>query len=802
MHPDVEMTLFDTQSSAPWHLSRLDQATAPADGTYTYPASAGAGVRVYIVDTGISPNAGQLGSRLLPGVSALAGDASTADCQGHGTHVAGIVASTTYGVAKKASVVPVRVFSCSGSTSSSTVISGLNWIAANHPAGTPGIVNMSLGGPASSPLDTAVQNLITRGLIVTVAAGNGGDDRIGDNACLESPARVPAALTVGATTTTDARADYSNYGSCLDLFAPGSAVRSLSHTDASSSVMMSGTSMATPVVAGVAALAWAEAPGTTARQVESRLMSTARTGLVSSRGTGSPDRLVAVSMAAPADSAGALAIAAEHQRQGGAGGPLGSPTTPASCAYVATECWGEFATGVIFWNASSGTIVVGPELIAAYRAAGGPSGTVGPPTTAAQIASGGIRQSFRFGVGYSSTAGSVIHRTGSAIHARYAAAGGPAGVMGWPTTGETCVSSRCVAEFERGAITWIPSAGVQEVGPDFVVEYRRAGGPWGPLGVPIDIRRAYSAGLTGTAQNLEGGYLYGSSAGTVALRKNSGIFQRYSQAGSQYGALGWPTAPEECVGASCRADFENGSIAWTPSTGVRVVAEPLRAAWDSLGAQSGVLGSPRGERVEYFTGTSRAGSAQDFVGGYVYSSTAGTVGLRKNSGIFQRYGASGSQYGPAGWPASEERCWEPTACAVSFERQTITWTPSAGVRVVEGPLDGAYRAAGGPQGSLGPAVSDVFADPSNGGGVAQAFVGGYGYRSAAGAAVLASNSAVFLEYARQGSQRGALGWPRASERCDADACVLVTQGGWITWDRKSPTATTVLSASSAAIRQG
>lgn len=292
VHPDVEMTLFDTQTSAPWHLSRLDQAAAPADGTYTYPASAGAGVRVYIVDSGIAPNAGQLGSRLLPGVSALAGDASTADCQGHGTHVAGIVASTTYGVAKKASVVPVRVFSCSGSTSSSTVISGLNWIAANHPAGTPGVVNMSLGGPASSPLDSAVQNLINRGMIVTVAAGNGGTDRIGDDACLDSPARVPAALTVGATTTTDARAAYSNFGTCLDLFAPGSAVRSLSYSNASSSVMMSGTSMAAPVVAGVAALAWGEAPGTSARQVESTVIAQSEGGRVINSGSGSTNLIV------------------------------------------------------------------------------------------------------------------------------------------------------------------------------------------------------------------------------------------------------------------------------------------------------------------------------------------------------------------------------------------------------------------------------------------------------------------------------------------------------------------------------
>ncbi|WAB81862.1 S8 family serine peptidase [Microcella daejeonensis] len=802
VHPDIEITLFDTQTSAPWHLSRLDQATAPADGTYSYPASAGSGVRVYVVDSGISPNPGQLGSRLLPGVSALAGDPSTADCQGHGTHVAGIVASTAYGVAKKASVVPVRVFSCSGSTSSSTVISGLNWIAANHPAGTPGIVNMSLGGPASSPLDSAVQNLITRGMIVTVAAGNGGADQIGDDACTESPARVPAALTVGATTTTDARAAYSNFGTCLDLFAPGSAVRSLYFADPSSSISMSGTSMASPVVAGVAALAWSESPGASARQVESRLVSTSRAGVASGRGAGSPDRLVAVTIAAPTDSAGALAIAAEHQRRGGSSGPLGAALSAPACAYSTTECWGDFTSGVIHWSSKTGVRVVGPELIVAYRAVGGPSGTVGPPVTDATAASGGVTQGFRQGVGYTSAAGSVIHRTGSAIHARYATGGGPTGGLGWPTSTEQCGGSRCAAEFEHGVISWMPATGVHEVGPDFIAAYRQAGGTAGALGLPIDVPRTYVAGISGTAQNFEGGYIYGSSAGTVPLRKNSGIFQRYSATGSQYGPLGWPTATEVCLGASCRADFVNGSIAWTPSTGVRVVAEPLRSAWDSIGGQSGVLGSPQGEQVAYFAGTAASGSAQDFLGGYVYSSSAGTVGLRKNSGIFQRYGASGSQYGPAGWPVTEEQCWEPTACAVAFERQTITWTPSAGVRVVAGALDGAYRAAGGARSPLGPATSDPFTDRSNGGGTAQAFTGGYGYQSAAGAAVLALDSVVFQEYARQGSQRGPLGWPLGSERCDDEGCVLVTQGGWITWARGASTATTVLTSTTGSNREG
>lgn len=305
VHPDTEMTLLDTQNSAPWHLSRLDQATAPADSGYTYPTSAGAGVRVYIVDSGVSPNADQLGSRLLPGTSTVVGYPATADCNGHGSHVAGIAASTTWGVAKRALVVPVRVFDCSSSTSASTVIAGLDWIMANHPPGTPGVVNLSLAGESSPALDTAVQRLVSAGFVVAVAAGNGGADAIGDDACTQSPARVAGALTVGATTSTDARAGYSNFGPCLDLFAPGSSVHSLSASDPSASVVMSGTSMASPVVAGIAALAWGEAPGASARQIESHLLAIARSGAVGEPGIGSPNLLAASMPDAPPPALGA-----------------------------------------------------------------------------------------------------------------------------------------------------------------------------------------------------------------------------------------------------------------------------------------------------------------------------------------------------------------------------------------------------------------------------------------------------------------------------------------------------------------
>jgi subtilisin family serine protease len=289
VYPDLPVSANATQANAPWNLSRLDQDTAPADTTYTYPDSAGSGARIYVVDTGVSANPAQFGSRLLPGFTAISDGNGTADCNGHGTHVAGTVASTTYGVAKQASIVPVRVFGCTGSALTASVLAGLDWIAANHPAGTPGIVNLSLGSAdpittTTDPLTTAVNAMSDRGFVMVVAAGNRTA-----NACTYSPARAAKALTVGATTASDARAGYSNFGSCIDLFAPGSDIRSLQWNNPSGSTVMSGTSMAAPHAAGAAAVLVATAPGLSASQAQSRLLAEARVGVIGDVGPGSPN---------------------------------------------------------------------------------------------------------------------------------------------------------------------------------------------------------------------------------------------------------------------------------------------------------------------------------------------------------------------------------------------------------------------------------------------------------------------------------------------------------------------------------
>jgi subtilisin family serine protease len=299
VYPDLPVSANATQANAPWNLSRLDQDTAPADSTYIYPDSAGSGARIYVVDTGVSANPAQFGSRLLPGFTAISDGNGTADCNGHGTHVAGTVASTTYGVAKQASIVPVRVFGCTGSALTASVLAGLDWIAANHPAGTPGIVNLSLGSAdpvttTTDPLTTAVNTMSDRGFVMVVAAGNSNA-----NACTYSPARAAKALTVAATTSTDARSGFSNFGACVDLFAPGSGIESLRWNNPSGSAVMSGTSMAAPHAAGVAALVWGEDFSRTARAVEARISSDSAVGVVSDP-AGSPNQLLRV---APAVSA-------------------------------------------------------------------------------------------------------------------------------------------------------------------------------------------------------------------------------------------------------------------------------------------------------------------------------------------------------------------------------------------------------------------------------------------------------------------------------------------------------------------
>jgi subtilisin family serine protease len=286
VEPDGVVTAQVDQATPPWGLDRIDQRALPLNRRYSYPAVAGSGVTAYVVDTGIAANVADLAGRVGAGMSFIADGNGTTDCNGHGTHVAGTIAGTTYGVAKQARVVPVRVLDCSGNGTWSGVIAGLDWVASDHQAGVPAVANMSLGGGASATVDAAVQRVISDGVTVAVAAGNGST-----NACNTSPARVAGALTVGATDSNDRRASFSNYGSCLDLFAPGVGITSDWLTGTNT---ISGTSMATPHVAGAVAVLLSRNPGAvlSPSAVASSLVSNATTGAVKLAGSRSPNRLL------------------------------------------------------------------------------------------------------------------------------------------------------------------------------------------------------------------------------------------------------------------------------------------------------------------------------------------------------------------------------------------------------------------------------------------------------------------------------------------------------------------------------
>jgi subtilisin family serine protease len=302
-----------TQPGATWGLDRVDQRDLPLNTTYVYNYTA-TGVHVYIIDTGLRATHTQFTGRVGNGADFINDGRGTGDCNGHGTHVAGTAAGTTHGVAKQAIVHPVRVFGCGSSSPFSTLIAGVDWVAANHVK--PAVANMSFGGSGYAPLDTAVVNLINAGVIAVVAAGNDDID-----ACAVSPARLAAAITVGASDIADVRSTFSNWGACLDLFAPGTAIDSAGIGSDTATAIFSGTSMASPHVAGIAALYLSQHGNQSPATVATAIINNASVNKLVNVGTGSPNRL-AYSLWGAASSSAIEALWPVNGAQPGGTAPL------------------------------------------------------------------------------------------------------------------------------------------------------------------------------------------------------------------------------------------------------------------------------------------------------------------------------------------------------------------------------------------------------------------------------------------------------------------------------------------------
>ena len=445
---DAPLRLSDTQQQAPWGLDRIDQRSLPLSGSYS-PVASGAGVIAYVIDSGVLPGHAEFAGRVREGWTAIADGQGTVDCNGHGTHVAGTIAGQTYGVAKAAVIIPVRVVDCAGSGHTSDLIAGLDWVAANHASGTPAVANMSIGAPPSAMLDAAVQSLINDGITAVVAAGNSSAD-----ACNRSPARVPDVITVAASDSSDRQASFSNFGACVDLYAPGVGITSAAIASTTATAVMSGTSMAAPHVAGAAAAQLSLNTQLAPSAVATDLLAKATTGTVLATTSGTPNRLL-FSDGASTEAASAITAAAA------ASPGIGPAAAVMVCGLGAGGCYQLYQGGAIIWSPETGAHLSMGGIRTTWLLNGAENGQLGYPTSkeTTGLRNGGVIQYYQGGaIVWSPVSGSQVSMGG--IRTTWLLNGAENGQLGYPTSREYPLGAGAVAQdYQGGRIIWTPGQG-------------------------------------------------------------------------------------------------------------------------------------------------------------------------------------------------------------------------------------------------------------------------------------------------------------------------------------------------------